>query len=157
MHDYSGNPRCRMKHDARGSWLREGGHQYDPILSGGIATVLSGKGVQTVIDIGCGDGSYIRHLKAFGFDCAGYDGNPLTEQITGGLCHVADFSEPQQLGLYDAVLSLEVGEHIPAEFENVYLANVAAHAEKIIIMSWAVPGQGGYGHVNERENGWVVI
>ena len=59
-------------------------------------------------------------------------------------------------GLHDAVLSLEVGEHIPEDYEDIYLENLDRHADKIIILSWAVPEQGGFGHVNERDNGYIA-
>jgi hypothetical protein len=53
-------------------------------------------------------------------------------------------------------MSLEVGEHIPAEFESIYLDNVAKHAKGLIILSWAVPGQNGDGHVNCQSNEHII-
>lgn len=49
---------------------------------------------------------------------------------------------------FDAVLSLEVAEHIPVAFERVYLQNLACSCKKFLVLSWAPPGQGGSGHVN---------
>ena len=53
-------------------------------------------------------------------------------------------------------MTLEVAEHIPADFEEIFLDNVIRHARSGIILSWAVPGQGGYHHVNLRSNDYVI-
>ena len=110
----------------------------------------------TIIDIGCGNGDYTRMLKSVGYDCKGYDGSPLTPEISGGLCGVMDFSVPVDVGKYDLVLSLEVGEHIPAEYEQVFLDNVVNASNEQIILSWAIEGQGGTGHVNCRNNDYII-
>jgi len=146
-----------MKHNDRGAWLFEGGHTFDASLAIAIAQVMSDAGVHDVIDIGCGDGTYTRHLISSGLVAIGYDGNPLTEKVTDGLCFCADFSEPQHLGIYDAALSLEVGEHIPRQYEQVFLDNLSRHADRLIVLSWAIPEQGGFGHVNERLNAHIIL
>ena len=53
------------------------------------------------------------------------------------------------------MISLEVGEHLPPKYEDIYINNLHKHASKGIIMSWAVPRQGGDGHVNERDNSYI--
>lgn len=82
----------------------------------------------------------------------GFDGNPMVKPP----CQWADLSEECQLGTWDWVLSLEVGEHIPAEYERVFVENLHRHNRDGIILSWAVPGQGGFGHVNEKPNEDVI-
>ena len=139
-----------MKVNDRGIWLENGGHKHDADLSQAIADTLLRHQIKSVIDIGCGDCSYSDYLTERGLECIGYDGNPNSDRI-------ADFSELQNLGFYDCVLSLEVGEHIPAEYESNFIANLTNHARKLIIMSWAIPGQGGVGHVNECENNYVIL
>src|SRR5512139_875243 len=135
---------------AQGYWINDGGgHMFDQVFADGIVQVLGELGVYSVIDIGCGNGAYTDYLNRAGFGCVGYDGNPNTHVFTNGRCQVADFSVMQNFGLYDCALSLEVGEHIPAEYEQVFMDNLANHADKVIVMSWAVKGQGGHGHVNE--------
>lgn len=59
------------------------------------------------------------------------------------------------MGVADWVLSLEVAEHIPPSFEEMFLRNVVAHASKGVVISWAIPGQGGTGHVNVRSHEYV--
>ncbi len=68
-----------------------------------------------------------------------------------------DLTLPQYgLPMYDWVISLEVAEHIPAQFEAVYMDNIARHAREGVVLSWARPGQGGYSHVNNRPFEYVV-
>lgn len=108
--------------------------------------------VQTIADIGCGNGAYTRYLEDAGFDAYGFDGSPLTPDF----CQQADFSQSVDIGTYDMALCLEVGEHIPARYEQTFLYNVCNAARRWVVLSWAVPGQGGDGHVNCRDNYWVV-
>ena len=63
--------------------------------------------------------------------------------------------EQYGLKLYDWVMSLEVAEHIPAEFESIYIDNIVRHAKEGVVISWAVPGQGGYSHVNNKPFDYV--
>jgi len=135
-----------------GVWLDLGGHTFDASFTSAAAEMLRDLDVQDVADIGCGDGSYTRYLSDESFICVGYDGNPNTPDWL----MIADFSEPQYLGRYDAVLCLEVGEHIPAQYETIFIDNLARHANKIIVLSWAIPGQGGVGHVNEKTNEYII-
>jgi hypothetical protein len=58
--------------------------------------------------------------------------------------------------LRDVVLCLEVGEHVPKESEALLLDKICQHAKEKIILSWAIPGQGGFGHVNCQSNEYIV-
>jgi len=67
-----------------------------------------------------------------------------------------DLTLPQYwLPRYDWVLSMEVLEHIPAEFETVVLDNIDRAATHGVVLSWAVPGQPGFHHVNPRSPTYV--
>ena len=149
-----------MEINERGYWENPTGegHGVDKSVGNAIATLLKSFPVAPyVIDIGCGDGWYTKCLNSFGIPTVGYDGNPYTFELCGREPFgIADFSKPQWLGLYDFVLSLEVGEHIPEEYEDIFLDNLTKHAKYGIIMSWAVPGQGGDGHVNCRSNRYII-
>lgn len=68
-----------------------------------------------------------------------------------------DLSLPQYLEQqYDWVMSLEVGEHLPKQYEQVLLENIARHAKVGVVLTWATPGQGGHAHVNEQPNEYVI-
>mmetsp|Transcript_8942 Transcript_8942/g.13452 ORF Transcript_8942/g.13452 Transcript_8942/m.13452 type:complete len:93 (+) Transcript_8942:319-597(+) len=51
---------------------------------------------------------------------------------------------------------MEVAEHIPAEFEPIFLMNIISPAKKGVLLSWGMPGQNGIGHVNGRTNEYVI-
>jgi cyclopropane fatty-acyl-phospholipid synthase-like methyltransferase len=57
---------------------------------------------------------------------------------------------------YDWIISLEVAEHIPEKYEAVYLDNIFRHAKEGILLSWAVPGQGGLSHINKKPIEYVT-
>ncbi|CAD7973621.1 unnamed protein product [Amoebophrya sp. A25] len=57
---------------------------------------------------------------------------------------------------FDWVVSLEVGEHIPKGAPSeAYFSNLVRLARVGIILSWGIPGQEGWGHVNLQSNTWV--
>lgn len=108
-----------------------------------------------VLDFGCGRGDYLKFLAKRGFACIGLEGTPGASEFK--TTHVVDLSQPLALDLPKGnVVSFEVGEHIEKEGEQPFLNTLVQHAEKRIVMSWAVPGQGGIGHVNERSNVYLV-
>ena len=39
-------------------------------------------------------------------------------------------------------MSLEVGEHLPQEFENIFIHNLHNNNKSGILLSWAIKGQG---------------
>ena len=141
----------------KGFWLlddpdsRE--HRYDVRLSDALAEQFKGK---SVVDFGCGFGKYVENFKAKGIICDGYDGNPYTEQMTNGVCKVKDLTEKIILKEdFDFVLSLEVAEHIPEKHESMFISNLHRNNRHGIILSWGVPGQRGWGHVNCKTNDYV--
>ena len=156
-------PRQRLKssmheiHDmysdisSTGYWLdNRGKDEFDERLSRALALFFKHK---TVVDMGCGRGRYVKTFVDHGIQCRGYDGNPLTSELE--FCEVLDLSNPVELGQFDWVLSLEVGEHIPREYESVFIDNLHKHNTKGIILSWAKPGQPGKGHFNCRPRKYI--
>merc|ERR1712232_735510 len=75
------------------------------------------------------------------------------------LCWV-DASKPFDIHrTFDAVLSKEVGEHIPKEGEGAFMDNLVRLAQPNggrIILTWSHPGQGGHGHVNEQPKEYII-
>jgi hypothetical protein len=111
------------------------------------------------LDVGCGSGRYVTRLRQKGIEAFGVDGSEFIERTP--FCSRIDLSEKDALrhiGQFEKVLCLEVGEHIPATYESTFLDNLvsAASENAIIVVSWAVVGQGGTGHVNERPNEYVI-
>jgi cyclopropane fatty-acyl-phospholipid synthase-like methyltransferase len=148
-----------MKINEVGFWetTDQTGHVHDKSIAAALSQYLADKQAKTVVDFGCGMGDYAKAFKADGYKVEAYDGNPNTETLTGGIGKVLDLSKPFYLGKkFDVVLSLEVGEHIPKEFEEQFIDNITKHAKKHLIISWAVVGQGGDGHVNCANNDYII-
>ncbi len=131
-------------------------HVFDIPLSNSLLNLLKFKGISDCLDLGCGDGRYTDFFNNNKMPTKGYDGNPNTPLLTNDKCGVLDLSKPFTLEKkFDCVMSLEVGEHIPEKYEQTFIDNVANHANKLVVISWAIPNQGGYGHVNCKDNGYI--
>jgi cyclopropane fatty-acyl-phospholipid synthase-like methyltransferase len=126
---------------------------------------------RSVLDVGCGVGSWLYIFKEFGIENVfGIDGpwvdkNQLEVPIENFLS--VDLNKGVDLSrTFDLVMSLEVAEHINEEFSDKFVESLINHGS-IILFSAAVPLQGGAHHVNEqwpeywvkkfRERGYFVI
>lgn len=141
--------------DLRGNWTLKSElktHVFDEQLCDAIITTCQIYNITKIADIGCGSGSYVLYFEDNDLSCDGFDGSPLTPDF----CYIADFSIPQKIGKYGLVLSLEVGEHIPEKYEQIFLDNLVDASISLIILSWAIEGQGGDGHVNTRNNDYII-
>ncbi|XP_055875544.1 uncharacterized protein LOC106051190 isoform X3 [Biomphalaria glabrata] len=154
MKQMYGQQSCQMmklqkndsKVSANGGWCEETSrpnsksHITDPEFATALSRFLTQK---TVGSFGDGPGTYKKLLDRLGQvkSYSSFDGAPFCETVTGGL---------YGLPIFDWIVSIEVAEHIPAKFEEIYLDNLARHAREGIILSWAVPGQGGLSHVNNK-------
>ena len=118
-------------------------HKTDIKLAGYLSQFLKGKQVGS---FGDGPGLYKKYFDQTSFlklyDA--YDGSPFAEDSSEGRVKFLDLSIPQYgLPIYDWIISLEVAEHIPHQYEEIFLSNLARHASTGIILSWSLPG-GGY-------------
>lgn len=112
-------------------------------------------GVCSMLDVGCGDGAALEVFGKFGVDCVGIDGinmnHPLivTHDYTTG---------PSRLGRtdYDLVWSCEFVEHVEERFVPNFMADFCRG--QVVAMTHAVPGQGGWHHVNCRDDAyWIDV
>ncbi len=130
-------------------------HQHSNLLMRKILELWDNK-TTPIIDFGCGHNWYVSVFNYYGYRAYGIDMVDLGSKyftswdITQGF--LFEIKNPD--GNVN-VLSLEVGEHIPAEFADVYLDNLTKYPGDIIL-SWAVPGQEGIGHINCQSNEWVI-
>lgn len=125
-----------------------------------LPIVLSLIDVKSVVDVGCGVGTWLSVIDKMGFDkYVGIDG----EYVNKSLLHIPenkfiqydlrDEFTPHQK--YDLVMSLEVAEHIKEEEHANYLKTLVNLGD-IILFSAAIPGQGGTSHCNEQWlNYWI--
>ena len=139
-----------------GVWIQRTHHVTDVSLVSCLSNYFR-KFRSSVYDLGCGAGGYSKIFKATGLDVICYDGSPNTEVITDGLCGILDLAKPlpSTIEPRDWTLCLEVGEHIPKKYEQAFIDNLAKVSKKGIVVSWAVPGQSGHGHVNCQDNEYV--
>lgn len=131
-------------------------HHHDSGLAISLTEFFKNENIKSVADFGCGMGTYVKTLQENNINASGFDGNPNTPQLTNNLCSVLDLSLPIQFNeIFDWVMSLEVGEHLPPKFEDIYMNNLHNNNKYGIILSWALKGQGGDGHVNEQNNDYI--
>jgi hypothetical protein len=134
----------------------------------------------SIVDIGAGVGQYGHALLSLDerHRYQGCDGAPNTLELTAGFLVYCELTRPiaevdwsrrafytrrlsrraaslpagstSRPAVADWALALEAGEHIsPGDYGQV-MANLNAVAGRGLILSWAQPGQGGDGHVNEK-------
>ena len=130
-------------------------HRTDFFLAAAIAKMYKPK---LVADVGCGLGCYCRIFKSYDWEVHGYEGTQNIKDlgiyddiITVDLTKVRYVAMPYDLGI-----CLEVGEHIPKEYEQVAIDNICRYTTNNLVLSWAVPGQGGAGHYNEQTNEYII-
>lgn len=148
-----------MNIDDTGFWIGDPKdlHKHDDPLCAEITKVLKEKNIRTLLDLGCGNGLYAKYFEEHGIAVECCDGNPITFDITQGKCFVENLAQHVNFKkTYNCVLSLEVGEHLPKEYEEIFIDNVVRHSENFIILSWALPHQGGHGHFNEQTNEYIA-
>jgi hypothetical protein len=148
-------------------------HQHSNKLMKKILEIWPDNSVP-VIDLGCGHNFYVSVLRYAGYDAVGVDmvdlgsNHFIESDITKSFRQVAGRNTDAQLiGIKKSngvelffpkkhnVISLEVGEHLPPDKSDAYLDNVTAFGGDIL-MSWAVLGQAGVGHINNHDNHWVI-
>ncbi|XP_045215406.1 uncharacterized protein LOC123565615 isoform X1 [Mercenaria mercenaria] len=154
-----GQLECESKKDANevttntGGWCPKATKTEHVTDEGLVKTLIIFFKDKHIGSFGDGPGVYKQRIlnsrKVKSFDA--YDGAPYCEITSNGQVQFLDLSIPQYgIPVYDWILSLEVAEHIPQEYESIFIDNIINHAREGIVLSWATPGQIGYSHVNNR-------
>ncbi len=126
-----------------------------------VPLVLSLIRPRNVIDVGCGDGSWLSVFREHGIaDVVGVDGDYVDRsklRIPEDRYVPFDVRKPfrmdRQFGL---VVSLEVAEHLPEECASIFVDSLTSLGP-VILFSAAIPFQGGTDHVNEQwPDYWVI-
>lgn len=139
-----------------GAWTQDTAdatHQSSPSLARWLSEYLNKNRV--VLDFGCGNAYYLSKLAEEGFQCIGFEGFQLNNFLFENV-YVFDLSQPINFDFKGAVISLEVGEHIPKEGEQNFIDNVTKHCDSDLIFSWALPKQPGVGHVNCQPQDYII-
>jgi len=123
-------------------------------------------GFSSLVDFGCGIGSYIEVFKSKGCEVKGFDygfeyAKDLYDMVGLTDDEVAFGDVTKEITLekkYDAALSIEVAEHIPESKSSILVSNLTNAASDIIIFSAAKIGQGGTGHINcQNSEFWIDL
>ncbi len=108
---------------------------------------------RSVIDVGCGSGTWARAYLDAGCDVLGVDGHVVQPQqllIPPDRFQRRNLNEPLALDRrFDLVNCLEVAEHLDPARGPGFAADLCRLGD-VVIFSAAVPGQGGTHHVNEQ-------
>lgn len=134
----------------------ENDHVFIQELSDQINLYIKKHDVKSVYDFGCGEGDYLQKVVDMdpSISATGFEGHQ-TDVVFKNVIKL-DLSEPTNLEPVDMVISIEVGEHIPKEFEQTFIDNLTKSASKHLFMSWARPGQHGRGHINCQSNQYII-
>ena len=147
--------------------------EFDSGFGNAINDFLDG---QSVIDLGAGIGQlgfYLKNIDS-NIEWHGFDGGQNIEEFVGeqvrlltnrntyvvphmcwmDLSTKIDFQSKNLV--QDWAISVEVGEHIPKEYESIFFDNLQRASRKGVILTWAKIGQGGLGHYNEQDNPYVI-
>lgn len=116
---------------------------------------------KSVVDVGCGSGTWAKAYLDAGCDVLGIDGHVVGD---GQLLIPAERFErhdlAQRLALprrFDLVNCLEVAEHLDPSRGPTFVADLCRLAD-VVVFSAAVPGQGGTHHVNEQwPSYWIPL
>lgn len=117
---------------------------------------------RTVIDIGCGTGTWLKVFEELGIEkFIGIDGDYVNKELLliSNEKYIAknleySFSIDEN---FDLLLCLEVAEHLSESRAESFIKNLT-NISDTIIFSAALPGQGGQGHLNEQFPGyWIKI
>lgn len=119
-----------------------------------VPIVLSLVNAQSVVDVGCGVGTWSRAFltagvpDVLGIDGAYVDRSMLQIPLQNFVPH--DLRRPLELDRkFDLAISLEVAEHLPHLYARDFVATLVRLAP-VVLFSAAIPQQGGRGHVNEQ-------
>lgn len=118
---------------------------------------------RTVVDVGCGLGTWLAVFKQHGAEVAGVDGAYVQKDML-----YIDREEFMEADLenesitnggqrFDLAVSLEVAEHLSAKRASTFISDLASLAD-VVLFSAAVPLQGGTNHINEQwQSYWAKL
>jgi SAM-dependent methyltransferase len=130
---------------------REGARRSAHVVA---ALVLGWIPAKSVIDVGCGEGTWLAVFRERGVtEIAGVDGDYIERdklEIPSECFLSHDLMQPLRLARrFDLAVSLEVAEHLPSESADGFVESLVKLAP-VVLFSAAAPFQGGTQHVNEQ-------
>lgn len=116
---------------------------------------------KSVIDVGCGIGTWLKAWSEAGVDdYKGYDINQIEECdlfVGRDKIEIVDLTASFPTKRVDLVMALEVAEHLPPDYSETFIKNVTEISD-IVLFSAALPMQAGANHINTQPlKFWVEI
>jgi SAM-dependent methyltransferase len=111
--------------------------------------------LETLADVGCGNGMFAAEFGSRGLRVVGCEYSAASRKDAKKIgveiypFDLAVSNDPLPGGPFQAVMTLEVGEHVPGPLADSFVQYLIA-AGDLIIFTAAQPGQGGHGHINEQ-------
>ncbi|TDE53947.1 class I SAM-dependent methyltransferase [Flavobacterium sp. GT3P67] len=110
---------------------------------------------KTVLDIGCGLGTWLKIFEQNQCEVFGIDGDYVKIKdlvIDQNKFKSYDLNLPYNLERkFDLAISLEVAEHVYPKNAKAFIDSICLHSD-IVLFSAALPGQEGTMHFNEQYN-----
>lgn len=133
-------------------WQMEGSYKSASIF---IPYLFKSFKPQTVADIGCGRGAWLKAClengvkKATGFDGSWNNQENMIDQTIQftGIDLNFPITEPEEK--FDLAISLEVAEHIEPTSADIFIKSLTSMSD-VIMFSAAYTKQGGNNHINEQ-------
>lgn len=148
----------------------EDGHLGGCVKGGDPATFYPGLwtaiiedfGIKSILDIGCGEGHSLEYFNSKGIQAIGLEGceEPINNSKVKNLIIKHDFTTGPYLfnnkESFDAIWCCEFLEHVDAQYEKNIFDTIYFSQAKYLFITHAVPGQGGYNHVNlQNASYWI--
>ncbi|QEH34353.1 hypothetical protein OJF2_28900 [Aquisphaera giovannonii] len=119
-----------------------------------VPYVVSLLSPQSVIDLGCGVGTWLRAFEEQGVTSfLGLDGDYVdldALEIPRDRFLPRDLTRPTGVtDRFDLAMSLEVAEHLPPEWAPHFVDELVGLSDAVLF-SAAIPSQGGTNHINEQ-------
>jgi hypothetical protein len=122
-----------------------------------------------IIDIGCANGYLLEYLAKKGITkFTGLEGADAAFKympaVVKSKAFKVDLSKKVDVlpgQKFHIVNCTEIGEHIPAKYEDIFIGNISGFVDKYLILSWANTWEDWHGvekqkHVNPRSKRYVI-
>lgn len=116
--------------------------------------------IKSILDIGCGEGHSLEYFHSKGIKSVGLEGceESINNSKVKDLIIKHDFTKGSHSfdEYFDAIWCCEFLEHVDSKYEKNIFETIYQSGAKYIFLTHAVPGQGGYNHVNlQNASYWI--